>query len=267
MTTFEANYIRLIKKIKREGVNKKSRNGITTSIFGEMIDLGDISEEFPILQGRQIHYKGVFGELAAMLNQPKNINDFKDHGCNYWDSWAKEDGSINIDYGNAWYNFNGYDQIAVLKDTLKNNPNDRRMIVTSWNPNNLADLDLPCCHMLYQFHVSNGKLNMLWTQRSVDTMIGLPSDAIFAAAWLIILANEVGLAPGNIKMSLGDIHIYQDHFKQLDRYLLQTTRVQNITPYHNLLMTQKQQMEYFTQQLLDIRSYVYQPAISFKLIK
>ena len=266
MTLFERNYIKLIKKIVEYGENKEGRNGVTRSLFGEMIDLGNVFTEFPILQGRKIYYKGVFGELAAMLNQPKHIDDFKNKGCNHWDKWSQEDGSINIDYGNLWYDFGGVDQIAELKEKLKNNPNDRRLIVTGWNPSNLEKLDLPCCHMMYQFHVSNGNtLNMVWTQRSVDTMIGLPSDAVFAAAWLIILANEVGLKPGNIKMSLGDVHIYQEHLANVPKYLSQTHDLSAFIPRWELVMDKRQAMEEFMPNMLQLTSYAHKSPIKFDL--
>jgi thymidylate synthase len=267
MTLFEANYIKLVKKIVNEGEDKEGRNGGTRSLFGETIDLGNIFNEFPIIQGRKMHHKGVLGELAAMLNKPKHIDDFTDKGCNYWGKWAKEDGSINVDYGNAWYNFNGFDQIADLKHKLRTSPNDRRMIVSGWNPSNLDKLDLPCCHMVYQFHVSKGNtLNMLWTQRSVDTMIGLPSDAIFAAAWLIILANEVGLKPGNIKMSLGDTHIYHKHLDKVKDYLNQAKSISTYLPRWELLMEKERAMEEFMPNMLALTSYKYRNPISFELI-
>jgi len=266
MTQFEANYIKLVNKIVREGVDKDTRNGTTRSIFGEMIDLGDVFTEFPIIQGRKIYSKGILGELAAILNKPKHVDDFKKKGCNYWDKWARIDGSINVDYGNAWYDFNGVDQIAELKYKLKHKPNDRRMIVTGWNPGNLEDLDLPCCHMMYQFHVSKGNtLNMLWTQRSVDTMIGLPSDAVFAATWLIILANEVGLKPGNIKMSLGDVHIYHEHLEEVITYLDQARSIASYSPRWELNMEKGQAMEEFMPEMLTLTSYDHRASISFEL--
>jgi thymidylate synthase len=266
MTVFEANYIKLIKKILNEGEEKEGRNGRTRSLFGEMIDLGDVFTEFPILQGRKIYHKGVLGELAAMLNKPKHIADFIDKGCNYWGKWAKEDGSINIDYGNVWYDFNGFDQIKDLKDKLRHNPNDRRMIVSGWNPANLDKLDLPCCHMMYQFHVSNGNtLNMLWTQRSVDTMIGLPSDAVFAATWLIILANEVGLKPGNIKMSLGDTHIYQEHLDGAWTYLSQAKSISKDSPRWELNMQKGRAMEEFIPEMLRLTLYKHGNPLKFEL--
>lgn len=218
MQQFEKDYAKLITKILKTGEVRKTRNGETRSIFGEMLTIpmnGDYS--FPILQGRRMYPKGVFGELAAMLRKPTSLANFEAWGCNYWKLWAKEDGSICVDYGNAWH---ADGQIERLKDTLANNPTDRRMIINGWRPHMLDKLDLPCCHLLYQFYVRDGKyLDMMWYQRSVDTMIGLPSDIVFAAAWLITIANEFGYTPGEIKMSLGDCHIYAEHYEAANKYV------------------------------------------------
>lgn len=211
MQKFEIDYAEMIAKVLNEGVDKVVRNGRTKSLFGMSLVVDDFINNFPVIQGRKMYPKGVFGEFAAMIRGPKHITDFTKWGCNFWNKWAKPDGSINIDYGNAWLDFNGVNQIMQLKYALVNNPNDRRMIISSWRPNVIPDLDLPCCHYSYQFHVANGKINMIWTQRSVDMMIGLPSDIIFAAIWLISLANEFFLQPGTIKMDFGDCHIYDEH--------------------------------------------------------
>ena len=218
MQKFEINYAKLVQRILTQGEVRETRNGETKSIFGAMVKVpmnGDMT--FPVLQGRRMHHKGVFGELAAMLRKPKSLADFEAWGCNYWKLWAKEDGSINVDYGNAWH---ADGQIERLKDSLANNPTDRRMIINGWRPANLDNLDLPCCHLLYQFYVRDGKyLDLIWYQRSVDTMIGLPSDIVFAAAWLISIANEFRLIPGEITMMLGDCHIYSEHYNDAKHYI------------------------------------------------
>ncbi len=163
---------------------------------------------------------GVLGELAAMLRKPKCIADFEKWGCNYWKQWANEDGTINVDYGNSWFDFNGVDQIAQLKDKIANNPADRRMIITGWKPDGMDELSLPCCHCFYQFYVNeDGYLDMIWYQRSVDLMVGLPSDIIFAAAWLEAIAGQFGLMTGIITMMLGDCHIYEEHLPGVEIYL------------------------------------------------
>lgn len=219
MQQFELDYADLVREVLLDGILKQTRNGNTISVFGRSLVIDDIDEVFPIIQGRKMWPQGVLGELAAMLRGPKHIDDFKKWGCNYWGDWAKEDGSINIDYGNVWRDFNGVDQIAQLKDNLANNPNDRRMIISGWKPDGMSDLDLPCCHYSYQFYVADNVLSMIWTQRSVDMMIGLPSDIIFAAAWLIAIANEFGMSVGSIKMDFGDCHVYEEHMSNAWEYV------------------------------------------------
>lgn len=224
MQCFEKHYAYLISQILLRGEVRNTRNGETKSVFGEMLVIPmNGTNAFPLLQGRRMYPKGVFGELAAMLRKPTCLADFEKWGCNYWKLWAKADGSINVDYGNAWH---ADSQIERLKDSLANNPTDRRMIINGWRPGKLEELDLPCCHLLYQFYVRDGKfLDIMWYQRSVDSMIGLPSDIVFAAAWLISIANEFGYEPGNIKMMLGDCHVYAEHYEAAQQYI---NNVQNI---------------------------------------
>jgi thymidylate synthase len=216
---FEPKYLEMLEHIARHGSHKRTRNAETYSVFGMnlALDMSD-GEHFPILQGRKMFPKGAVGELAAMLRGPKSIKDFEEWGCNYWKQWANPDGSINVDYGNAWLNWNGVNQIEQLIKTLKEDPNDRRMIVSGWRPDKLPEQSLPCCHMLYQWYVTNGFLDMVWYQRSVDMMVGFPSDVIVAAVWNIMLANEVGLQPGVINFMLGDCHIYKEHGEAFQQY-------------------------------------------------
>ena len=218
MQKYERDYALMVQDILRNGEQRQTRNAITTAKFGMSLEV-PVTDWFPIIQGRKMYPDGVFGELAAMLRQPKCVEDFTKWGCNYWKDWADEDGTLNIDYGNAWFDFNGTDQIADLKDKLANNPTDRRMIISGWRPDRLAELSLPCCHYSYQFYVGDGKLDMIWTQRSVDMMVGLPSDIVFAAAWLIAIANEFNLAPGKVKFDLGDCHVYESHWEAAREYV------------------------------------------------
>jgi len=219
MLQYEHDYAALITDILANGADKQTRNGKTKSLFGMSLEVKGLEHYFPILQGRKMYYKGVFGELAAMLRRPTCVQDFKEWGCNYWDLWANEDGSLKIDYGNTWFDYEGFNQIAQLKENLRNNPNDRRMIINGWRAHKLQELSLPCCHYSYQFYVANGELSMVWTQRSVDVMIGLPSDIIFAAAWLIMVANEFGFVPGKVKFDFGDCHIYEEHIQGAYEYI------------------------------------------------
>ena len=217
MQKFELEYARLIATTLR-GETRQTRNGETRSIFSKTLTVplnGDGT--FPVIQGRQMYTKGVLGELAAMLRRPDKLADFEKWGCNYWSNWAHEDGSLWVDYGNAWH---ADSQITRLKHKLANDPTDRRMIISGWRPHMLDKLDLPCCHLLYQFYVREGKyLDMIWYQRSVDLMVGLPSDIVFAAAWLIAIAGEFGYTPGVINMQLGDCHVYAEHYDGAANYL------------------------------------------------
>jgi thymidylate synthase len=224
-------YAPLIRKIIRDGEKRSTRAGDAYSLFGETLTV-DLAAGFPLLTGRRMFPRPILGELAAMLQGPKNVADFKKHGCNYWDAWGAKQGDclydgseaqggeLNLDYGNAWIDFNGVNQLEKLVNTLKTNPTDRRMLITGWRPDKLDELSLPCCHLLYQWYVREGTyLDMAWYQRSVDTMVGLPSDIVLAAAWTIILANQCGFKPGKVTMMLGDTHIYANHTTGVVDYL------------------------------------------------
>lgn len=221
MLKFELDYVEMVKRVLWHGEKRQTRSQKTRSLFGLQLVIDcNLATNFPLLQGRQIFYKGVFGELAAIVRKPQSIEDFKLWGCNYWDKFAGPSGLLNVDYGNAWFKGN---QIGRLKESLANNPTDRRMIINGWVPENLDYLSLPCCHYSYQFYVSNdGKLSMIWTQRSADLMVGVPSDIAFAAAWLIAIANEFEYIPGTIIMNFGDVHIYEGH---VDNAMIYADRV------------------------------------------
>lgn len=235
-STYENAYANLVEEILLHGEERQTRNAKTKSIFGCMLKIQTAQNEFPILQGRKMFYKGVIGELVAMLKGPKHIDDFTSQGCNYWAQWAKPDGSINVDYGNAWLDFNGINQLQELIEGLKKDPYGRRHIVTGWRPDRLKELSLPCCHLLYQWYVRSGPmgrhvLDMVWYQRSVDTMIGLPSDVILAYVWNLLLANELDMIPGTITMMLGDTHIYESHYSGAIEYL---SRVRKNTDFQKV---------------------------------
>lgn len=269
MKTFENQYANLVKRVIERGEIKEGRNGKTKSLFAETLEIDGLDEgRFPLLTGRQMYYKGVLGELSAMLRGPKSVKDFEDMGCNYWKQWADKDGQLKLDYGNAWLDWNGINQLAELKNSLLNNPNDRRLIVSGWRPDHLAELSLPCCHFLYQWHVSKGnKLNMIWYQRSADVMVGVPSDAILAAAWNIILANEVGMVPGKITMMLGDTHIYEEHWDTVEDYVAAASAKHNILPpKYELGAEAGMPIEEFLPAMLDIREYKHGPKLSFEVM-
>lgn len=229
---YENAYAQLVREVLIEGEPRQTRNAPTSATFGKMLVVDSLCHgEFPILEGRKMFYKGVLGELAAFLKGPKTIKDFEDEGCNYWKKWGNEDGTIRVDYGNLWLDFNGVNQLDSVLHSLATDPTGRRHIISSWKPDNIDGLSLPCCHLLYQWYVSNdGHLEMIWYQRSVDTMIGLPSDVILAAAWNIMMADYLKLTPGKLTFMLGDTHIYESHIGKVAEYLHNVNHLKGDAP-------------------------------------
>ena len=217
--SFEDQYKSLIDKVVNFGTRRVGRNGETLSIFGSTLGFDLQYGTLPIITGRKMFTKGVLGEYAAIVRGPKNIQDFEMWGCNYWKTWAEpETGKIRVDYGNKWRDFNGFMQLEWLLEEIRNNPTSRRLLLSSWDPSNLVNLDLPCCHYMYQFYVRDGHLDMMWHQRSADLMVGVPSDALFAAAMLLSFAGATDLKPGKCTMFFGDTHIYKEHYSKAIDY-------------------------------------------------
>jgi len=209
--TMENEYLQITQNILTLGTKRKGRNGDTFSLPFQQLEFDLSSGHIPLITTRKMHYRGILGEYAAMIRGPKHIDDFKKYGCNYWDKWAREDGSISVDYGNAWIDFNGVNQMEYVLDSLRNNPADRRMVISGWRPDKLDDLDLPCCHHSYQFWSDGDVVDLLWVQRSGDWMVGVPSDVVFASVMLLCFSDLAGLKPRNVRMVVGDAHIYAEH--------------------------------------------------------
>lgn len=233
MRSFEQEYVAIVKRAMRAD-ERMCRNGVTRSFFGGILNTPSLGKRVPLLQGRQIFYKGIIGEFAAMLRGPKHIKDFEKFNCNYWKQWAKPDGSIELDYGNAWL-IGG--QIEHVVKCLEENPFDRRMLITGWRPERIAELDLPCCHYAYQFYVRKeahiNYIDIMWHQRSTDVMIGLPSDLLLAYLWLVVLCKATSVelyVPGRITMTLGDTHIYKEHYDNAYLYLNQAHEFASFLP-------------------------------------
>jgi len=229
---YETAYAQLVREILTEGEERQTRNAPTRAVFGKMLVVDSLChDEFPILEGRKMYPTGVFGEMAAFLKGPKSIADFEKEGCNYWSKWGEDDGSINLDYGNSWLDYNGINQLEQVLNSLATDPTGRRHIISGWRPDNIAKLSLPCCHLLYQWFVTaSGELEMIWYQRSVDTMIGLPSDVLLAAAWNIMMADQLGLKAGKLTFMLGDTHIYLSHMSKTMEYLGCAQKVRDDAP-------------------------------------
>ena len=210
MKNFEERYLELVNDIIMLGARRQTRNGETMSVWAPSLHIDSlIYDKFPVITTRKMFHKGVQGEFATFLQGANNVEDFRGNGCNFWDTWADDDGYLNLDYGNGWK-----EQFAHVFKAIEEGGTDRRMLVNTWDYKRLPDLSLPCCHYSYQFGVYNGQVNLLWNQRSVDVMVGLPSDIILAALMLIGVAVETGLKPGVITMQFGDAHIYNVHEDQ-----------------------------------------------------
>ncbi|MDO8513520.1 MAG: thymidylate synthase [bacterium] len=219
-------YLDLLQKIMDEGVDKDDRTGVgTRSIFGHQIRY-DLSEGFPILTTKKVHLKSIIYELLWFLRGDTNIKYLNEHGVTIWDEWADEKGELGPIYGKQWrrwqgYNGESFDQISDVINQLKNNPNSRRIIVSGWNVADLQELIKgrksapPPCHMLFHFYVAKGKLSCLLYQRSADTFLGVPFNIASYSLFTMMIAQVVGLKPGEFIHTTGDTHLYKNHFEQV----------------------------------------------------
>jgi len=203
------SYKELIQNVLDNGELRNTRNGITLGLFGTSLTIDLEYDLFPLVSLRRIYTKGIVGEFKGFLQDAKTVEEFESLGCPYWKLWANEDGSLNLDYPPR-------EQLDNVIDSIKNDPMSRRHIINLWDHTHLDELSLPCCHFNYQFYVrDNGKLDMIWTQRSVDVAVGMPSDFVLAALYVKHICNETGLVPGRITMNFGDTHIYQEHIEDI----------------------------------------------------
>ena len=190
----------------------------TIKKFG-VVNRYDLSEEFPIMTLRRTALKSATDEMLWIWQ--KKSNNIHDLNSTVWDEWADENGDLGPIYGSQWRNWNGegIDQLAQVVDKLKNNPNDRRMIVSAWNVSKIPEMHLPPCHMMFQFYVANGKLSCMLYQRSCDMFLGVPFNIASYALLTMMLAQVCNLEPGEFVHTLGDTHIYHNHFEQVKEQL------------------------------------------------
>jgi len=246
---------------------RQTRNALARSYFGHHMVVDSLAKGyFPALLGRKLFLNGIIGELAAFLDEPGSVKEFQQHGCNYWNDFGDEHGMLNLDYGNAWRNFGGVDQLDAVVESLKADPHGRRHLITGWNPVRLPELTLPCCHYSYQWYVNDrSELEMIWNQRSVDIMVGLPSDIILAAVWNILMAQTVGLKPGRLHFMLGDCHVYESHLEGVDQYLAQAAEVQLDRPRPTWTLDEDATVFNFEPSMLQVVNYQPSMPIKFKL--
>jgi thymidylate synthase len=228
-------YLDLMQHVLDHGADKQDRTGTgTRSVFGHQMRF-DLAAGFPLLTTKKLHLKSIIYELLWFLRGETNIAYLKEHGVRIWDEWADERGELGPVYGAQWRSWpaadgSAVDQIAWVVDEIKRNPDSRRLIVSAWNIAEIPKMALPPCHLLFQFYVVDGKLSCQLYQRSADIFLGLPFNIASYALLTLMMAQVCDLKPGDFVISLGDCHLYTNHFEharlQLTRDPLPPPRMQ-----------------------------------------
>jgi thymidylate synthase len=212
-------YLDLMQAVLEHGAEKQDRTGTgTRSLFGHQMRF-DLSAGFPLVTTKKLHLKSIIYELLWFLRGETNIAYLKEHGVRIWDEWADERGELGPVYGAQWRSWPAadgqtVDQIAWVVDEIKRNPDSRRLIVSAWNIAEIPKMALPPCHLLFQFYVADGRLSCQLYQRSADIFLGLPFNIASYALLTLMMAQVTNLQPGDFVISLGDCHLYSNHFEQ-----------------------------------------------------
>lgn len=220
-------YESLLKHVKENGKIKTDRTGTgTVSIFGYQLRF-DLSEGFPLVTTKKIHLKSIIHELLWFLKGSSNIGYLTENGVTIWNEWADKNGNLGPVYGTQWRNWptpdGGHiDQIAKVINSIKNNPDSRRIIVSAWNVAEVDQMALPPCHLLFQFYVADGKLSCQMYQRSADMFLGVPFNIASYALLTMMVAQVCDLQPGEFIHTFGDTHIYLNHMEQVELQLSRT---------------------------------------------
>ncbi|MFB8341410.1 thymidylate synthase [Brucella cytisi] len=222
-------YLDLLQHVLDNGTDRGDRTGTgTRSVFGYQMRF-NLEEGFPVLTTKKLHLRSIIHELLWFLKGDTNIAYLKENGVSIWDEWADETGDLGPVYGYQWRSWPApdgrhIDQIANLLKMLHGNPNSRRLIVSAWNPALVDEMALPPCHCLFQFYVADGKLSCQLYQRSADIFLGVPFNIASYALLTMMIAQVAGLKPGEFVHTLGDAHIYANHFDQARLQLTRTPK-------------------------------------------
>jgi thymidylate synthase len=212
-------YLDLMQHVLDQGTQKHDRTGTgTISVFGYQMRF-NLQDGFPMVTTKKLHLKSIIHELIWFLSGDTNIKYLKDNGVRIWDEWADADGNLGPVYGSQWRSWpkpdGGHiDQIAKIVNTIKNNPDSRRIIVSAWNVAEVDNMALPPCHAFFQFYVADGKLSCQLYQRSADIFLGVPFNIASYALLTMMVAQVCGLAYGDFIHTLGDAHLYNNHIEQ-----------------------------------------------------
>jgi len=213
-------YIELVKHVLAAGERRTNRTGIDTlGVFGYQMRFA-LTDGFPLLTTKKLHWKSIAYELLWFLRGDTNIHYLNEHGVRIWDGWGDVNGDLGPIYGQQWRSWRGadgqaVDQLGELLDTLRNDPNSRRLVVSAWNVAELPKMALPPCHLMFQFYVSQGRLSCHLYQRSADIFLGVPFNIASYALLTHLVAATVGLRVGDFIHTLGDAHIYVNHLEAI----------------------------------------------------
>ena len=222
-------YLDLLRYVMDNGVMKSDRTGTgTKSVFGYQMRF-NLSDGFPLLTTKKLHLKSIIHELLWFIKGDTNVKYLQDNGVRIWNEWADADGNLGPIYGKqwrAWRDYNGgtIDQLSEAVETIRTNPDSRRIIVSAWNVADLPEMRLPPCHAFYQFYVADGRLSLQLYQRSADIFLGVPFNIASYALLLMMVAQVTGLKAGDFVHTLGDAHIYTNHFEQVREQLSREPR-------------------------------------------
>jgi thymidylate synthase len=222
-------YLDLMRRVRAEGVRKTDRTGTgTLSVFGHQMRF-DLAQGFPLVTTKKLHLKSIIHELIWFLGGDTNTKYLNANGISIWDEWADENGDLGPIYGQQWRSWRSpdgpsIDQIREVVETLKTNPDSRRMIVSAWNAADVPDMALAPCHCLFQFYVAQGRLSCQLYQRSGDVFLGVPFNIASYALLTLMMAQVTKFSPGEFIHTLGDAHLYLNHLQQADLQLARSPR-------------------------------------------
>jgi thymidylate synthase len=222
-------YLDLMRRVRDEGVRKTDRTGTgTLSVFGHQMRF-DLAEGFPLVTTKKLHLRSIIHELLWFLAGDTNVAYLRDNRVGIWDEWADENGDLGPVYGKQWRSWQSpdgqtIDQISEVVETLKTNPDSRRIIVSAWNPADIPDMALAPCHCLFQFYVADGRLSCQLYQRSADVFLGVPFNIASYALLTMMMAQVTRLQPGEFIHTFGDAHLYLNHLEQAELQLQRTPR-------------------------------------------
>ena len=217
-------YLELMKHVLETGAQKGDRTGTgTLSVFGHQMRF-DLAKGFPVTTTKKLHLRSIIIELLWFLRGDTNVGYLRDNKVSIWNEWADENGDLGPVYGYQWRSWpdpkgGSIDQIEKLLNSLRQNPDSRRHMVTAWNPADVDSMALPPCHCLFQFYVAEGKLSCQLYQRSADIFLGVPFNIASYALLTLMMAQATGLQPGEFIHTLGDAHLYSNHIEQTDAQL------------------------------------------------